>query len=176
MDLLTRAVDALKAGKQPDLDITAQKGTEIELQLPAFIPDHYLGDVQLRLQCYKRIASAKSASELDEIQVDMIDRFGLLPDNAKLLFELALLKQKAESLGIVKIEANSKTGKIEFSEKPTIDPMKLIKLIQTQSHRYRLEGPTRLRFTLDSHEITQRIVMINQLIEMLIARDPEKSA
>lgn len=167
MDLLNRAVDALKAGKEPELDMITKPGTEIELQIPALIPESYLGDVHLRLQCYKRIASATTPSELDEIQVDMIDRFGLLPDHAKMLFELALLKQKAESLGITKIEANSKTGKIEFCDKPHIDPMNLIKLIQTESSTYRLEGPTRLRLTLDTHEINQRIGIIHQVLDKL---------
>lgn len=169
MDLLSRAVDALKAGKEPDLNITLPHTTEIDLQIPAFIPENYLGDVHLRLQCYKRIASAKSATELDEIQVEMIDRFGLLPDTAKNLFHLSLLKQKAESKGIIKIEAHNKGGKIEFSEKPDIDPMCIIKLIQTQPKKFKLEGPTRLRFTLEDHEIKDRLNLVENILSHLYA-------
>lgn len=167
MDLLARAVDALKAGKEPELDMISTSGTEIELQIPALIPEVYLADVHLRLQCYKRIASAKSPSELDEIQVEMIDRFGLLPDFAKNLFTLSLLKQKCERLGIKKLEANSKGGKIEFNEKPNVDPMCIIKLIQNQSQQFRLDGPTRLRFTLSEHEGKNRIGLVEGILEKL---------
>lgn len=167
MDLLSRAVEALKSGKEPEAETLTLPATEIDLQIPALIPEKYLGDVHLRLQCYKRIASAKTMSELDEIQVDMIDRFGLLPDAAKNLFAVSTIKQTAEKLGIKKIEANSKGGKIDFIEKPPIDPMRIITLIQTQSRHFRLDGPTRLRFTLDTHEPKDRIGLIEQILEKL---------
>ncbi|HSW68816.1 MAG TPA: transcription-repair coupling factor, partial [Gammaproteobacteria bacterium] len=98
MDLLSRAVNALKSGKDISLENTLSRSTEIDLQIPALIPDDYLSDVQLRLQFYKRIASAKTQAEFDDIQIEMIDRFGLLPDPAKNLFYVASLKQQAEKL------------------------------------------------------------------------------
>jgi transcription-repair coupling factor (superfamily II helicase) len=168
MDLLSRAVDALKSGKEPDLSVTLARGTEIDLQITALIPESYLGDVHLRLQFYKRIASAKTQLELDEIQVEMIDRFGLLPEPLKTLFAITTIKQAAEKLGIYKIEANAKGGKIEFNDKPAVDPMKIIKLIQTQSEKYRLEGPTRLRFTLGEHDIKSRIGLIEGILSSLV--------
>ena len=164
MELLARAVDALKSGREPDLNATLARGTEIDLQITALIPDSYLGDVHLRLQFYKRIASATTQAELDEIQVEMIDRFGLLPDALKNLFANTTLKQDAEKLGIVKIEANAKGGKIEFNERPNVDPLKIIKLIQSQSAKYKLEGPTRLRFTLAEHESKNRIALIEEIL------------
>src|SRR5690606_28613114 len=119
-------------------------GSEIDLHLTALIPENYLGDVQLRLQFYKRIATAKETAELDEIQVEMIDRFGLLPDQLKNLFALTELKLKAEKLGIIKLEAGEKGGKFEFSERPQVKPETIIRLIQTKPQQYRLDGPTRL--------------------------------
>jgi len=165
MELLARAVDALKTGKELDAELTLSSGTEIDLQITALIPDAYLGDVQLRLQFYKRIASTKNSAELDEIQVEMIDRFGLLPDPLKNLFAISLLRQQAEKKGITKIEANAKGGKIEFGDKPNVDPMKIIKLIQTDAKQFRLEGPTRLRFTLENHETKERIAIITAILE-----------
>jgi transcription-repair coupling factor (superfamily II helicase) len=166
MDLLSRAVSALKSGKEPDLNIVT-KNTEIDLQISALIPEAYLGDVHLRLQFYKRIASTQTSRELDEIQVEMIDRFGLLPVPLKNLFAVSLLKQTAEKLGILKIEANSKGGKIEFTATPSVDPMKIIRLIQMKSQRYRLDGPSKLRFTLDTHEPADRISLVeNVLLEL----------
>lgn len=164
MDLLSRAVSALKEGKQPDLETFTPTGTEIELHITALIPETYLGDVHTRLQLYKRIASAKTSAELDEIQVEMIDRFGLLPDPAKNLIAMTLLKQTAEKLGILKIEATSKGGKLEFNEKPNLDPMKIIQLVQMRSQQFRLDGPKRLRFTLPEHEPATRITLIEKIL------------
>lgn len=167
MDLLSRAVDALKSGKEPNLDNIVPRGTEIDLQIPALIPDSYLSDVNLRLQFYKRIANAKKESECDDIQVEMIDRFGLLTEPIKNLFAMSLLKLKAENLGILKIEANSKGGKIEFNEKPNIEPMKIIQLIQKRSAYFRIDGPTRLRFNLDAHERKDRIGLVENILQLL---------
>jgi transcription-repair coupling factor (superfamily II helicase) len=174
MDLLARAVDALKSGKEVDLNATIARGTEIDLQITALIPDAYLGDVHLRLQFYKRIASAKTQTELDEIQVEMIDRFGLLPQPLKNLFAVTTIKQEAEKLGINKIEANAKGGKFDFNDKPNVDPMKIIKLIQSQSAKFRLEGPTRLRFNLAEHDIKARITLIEQILNSLVC-EPVKT-
>jgi len=167
MDLLNRAVEALKSGKEPDLASNLKHGPEIDLHIPALIPDHYLGDVQLRLQFYKRIAAAKDQRELDTIQVEMIDRFGLLHEASKNLFAITVLKQQAEKLGIQKIEATHNGGRIEFNEKPNIDPMRIIQLIQNRSNQFRLDGPTRLRFELEPHEAKQRIELVENIINLL---------
>lgn len=166
MDLLSRAVDALKEGKEPDLEKSLlHHGSEIDLHITALIPDTYLNDVQLRLQFYKRIANAKNQAELDEIQVEMIDRFGLLPEQLKNLIAITELKQRADTLGIVKIDANDKGGKFEFGEKPAVRPETIIRLIQLQAKRFRLDGPTRLRFTLEPHEAKDRVALVAKLLD-----------
>lgn len=168
MDLLTRSVEALKEGKEPDLETSLlQRSSEIDLRITALIPEAYLGDVQLRLQFYKRIANAKTSAELDEIQVEMIDRFGLLPEPLKNLFAISELKLKAQTLGVVKLESGEQGGKIEFNEHPNVKPETIIRLIQEKSQRFRLDGPTRLRFTLPSHSASERIPMVEQVIEAL---------
>ncbi len=98
---------------------------------------------------------------------EMIDRFGLLPEPAKNLFAISQLKQLAENLGILKIEANSKGGKIEFGDKPNVEPIKIIQLIQKRSSHFRLDGPTRLRFNLDAHERKDRIQLIENILGLL---------
>src|SRR5690606_3491156 len=109
-ELLARAVKELREGREPDLVDPFGHGTEIELGTPALIPEDYMPDVHLRLVHYKRIASAPSAAELDELQVELIDRFGLLPAPVKTLFAVARLKLAARELGIVKIQAGPEGG------------------------------------------------------------------
>jgi len=168
MELLSRAVDALKKGEEPDLEQTLMHhGAEADIRISALIPETYLGDVQLRLQFYKRIANANSVAELDDIQVEMIDRFGLLPDAAKNIFAISELKLKASELGITKIEAGEQGGKFEFNQKPNIKPETIIKLIQTEPKKFRLEGPTKLRFTLEAHAVTARVSLVDALVERL---------
>src|SRR5438445_1727381 len=131
-ELLERAVKALKSGKVPDFDLVNEHDAEIELHIPALIPDDYLPDVHARLTLYKRIASARDADGLRELQVEMIDRFGLLPDSVKNLFAVAGLKLAATAIGIRKLELGERGGRVLFNPQPNIDPLSVIKLIQSQ--------------------------------------------
>src|SRR3546814_1529355 len=97
-ELLERAVRSLKQGKIPDLDASHSHGAQIELHIPALIPDDYLPDVHTRLTLYKRIASARDGEALRELQVEMIDRFGLLPAPAKNLLADADVTIRATEL------------------------------------------------------------------------------
>lgn len=167
MEMLENAVDALKAGREPSLEDLTSQQTEVELRMPALIPDDYIPDVNTRLSFYKRIASAKSENELDEIKVELIDRFGLLPDPARTLLEVALLRQQAQRLGIRKLEGNDKGGTIEFAEKNHVDPVWLIGLLQKQPQHFRLDGPTRLKFFQDLGERKARIEWVRQFMQKL---------
>ena len=120
--LLERAVTALRAGKTPELDRPLDTGAEIDVREPALIPEDYLPDVHMRLIMYKRIASAQSEEALEDLTVEMIDRFGVLPSAARLLLELARLKLQATPLGVRKIEAGATGGRIVFHPEPDVDP------------------------------------------------------
>ncbi|GGN32607.1 MULTISPECIES: transcription-repair coupling factor [Marinomonas] len=167
MDMLDRAVKSLKNGESPDIDITSPAQTDVNLRVPALIPEDYLGDVHSRLILYKRIASAKVSDELKDLQVEMIDRFGLLPDATKNLFRQTELKLKAESLGINKIEVNAKEGKIIFNSKTPVDPMKLIKLIQTKPDVYKLAGSDTLKFLVSMNSAEERFQHTTMTLELL---------
>lgn len=170
MELLDQAVKLLKEGKTINFDAPLKKHVEIDLQLPAIIPEGYLSDVHSRLVLYKRIASARSETALKDLQSEMIDRFGLLPLQTQFLFKMTELRLLAESLGILKIDAGPLGGKIEFSDKPKIDPDKIIQLIQTKPQIYRLEGPTKLRFKQDLADREARIKTVLELISFLRGR------
>jgi len=168
MELLERAVQALKAGKTPELDRPLDHGAEIDLGLPALLPDDYLPDVHTRLVTYKRIASAADHAELKDLQVEMIDRFGLLPDPAKNLFAVTQLKLKVQPLGIRKIEAGPRGGRLVFGEQPNIDHMKLIRLIQSRPKDYKLDQASgALRFNMDMTDPAKRIAQVETVIGQL---------
>lgn len=171
-ELLDRAVRALKSGKIPDFDLSSEHETEVELHLPALIPDDYLGDVHARLTLYKRIASARSEDDLRDLQVEMIDRFGLLPDPTKQLFAVASLKLMATPLGIRKLDFGANGGRITFREKPEIDPMAIIKLIQQLPRVYKLDGQDKLKVILDLPGASERLRSAQEVLILLGARRP----
>ncbi|VAX01350.1 Transcription-repair coupling factor, partial [hydrothermal vent metagenome] len=167
LELLERAVEALKAGREPELDRPLDHGTEIDLGIPALLPDDYLPDVHTRLIQYKRIASASDKTELRELQVEMIDRFGLLPDPTKNLFRVTELKLGATPLGIKKIEMGDSGGRLQFVQEPNIDPMKIIGLIQTQAKTYRMDGQDKLRIISDLPDAEARFAAVELLLTEL---------
>ncbi len=167
MEMLERAVKAIRAGKTPNIEEPLDRGTEVNLRLAALIPDDYLPDVQARLMLYKRIANTDDADALHELQVEMIDRFGLLPEAVKNLFRVTALKQQAHRLGIRKIEAGPNGGKLEFDQQPLIEPIVLVKLVQTKPSTYRLAGATALAFSENLEDAELRFQFIEQLLATL---------
>jgi transcription-repair coupling factor (superfamily II helicase) len=168
MDLLERAVQALKAGRTPELDRPLDHGAEIDLGIPALLPADYLPDVHTRLVLYKRIASAKDQEELKELQVEMIDRFGLLPEPAKNLLAITELKLIVQPFGIKKIEAGPAGGRVLFAADTKVNPTRLIKLIQTKPKEYKLDGGDKLRFFRDLTDPAQRIAQVGRVVEQLV--------
>ncbi|MCW8987511.1 MAG: transcription-repair coupling factor, partial [Gammaproteobacteria bacterium] len=166
-ELLERAVTALKQGKDPNLDKPLHHGAEIDLHVPALIPNDYIPDVHERLIIYKRIASAENKNELKELQVEMIDRFGLLPAPLKSLHQVTELKLSASKLGIKKIDYGQEGGRITFVEQPDIDPMKIIKLIQSQPNTYKLDGNDKIRLLKPIVDVEFRIKALEELFEYL---------
>ncbi len=146
MELLDHATKLLREGKDPGKELPLKKNVEIDLHVPAFIPESYLGDVHSRLVLYKRIASARNKNALEDIAVEMIDRFGKFPEQTQYLFKMTELRLLAEKLGIQKIDAGSTGGRIEFGPNPKVDPAKIIQLIQEKPKQFSLEGPQKLKF------------------------------
>ncbi len=170
MELLERAVRALKSGKVPDFDLSDERETEIELHLPALIPDDYLPDVHARLTLYKRIAGARDEPGLRELQVEMIDRFGLLPAQVKNLFSIAALKLRATPMGIRKLELGPNGGRVIFRDKPDVEPMTILRLIQRQPRTYKLDGQDKLRVTMELPGATERLRAANDLLDALAVK------
>ncbi|MCH1930077.1 transcription-repair coupling factor [Shewanella sp. A25] len=167
MEMLESAVKALKQGKEPSLAQMLNQQCEMELRIPALLPEDYVGDVNIRLSLYKRIAGCDSEAALDELKVELIDRFGLLPDATKNLMEMALYKHQATALGATKIEVHAKGGSIEFSQDHVIDPGFIIGLLQSQPQIYRMDGPNKLKFILNAETAKDRLALVKLLLEQL---------
>jgi transcription-repair coupling factor (superfamily II helicase) len=171
MDLLARAVDAMRSGRSADIELAFKPAIEINLRVPALIPDDYLPDVHNRLIMYKRIASASAEEELYRLEVEMIDRFGLLPNATRTLFRIARLRVACAGVGICKLEASAGGGLVEFSAQTQVDPLTLVDLMQQDPRRYRLDGGSRLRFTQSLEQAPDRVDFIEKLVSRLCTQD-----
>jgi transcription-repair coupling factor (superfamily II helicase) len=166
-ELLGRAVDSLRAGREPDLDSPLEGVVDINLHVPALLPEDYVPDVHLRLILYKRISAAESDEELRELQVELIDRFGLLPAPARNLLRIAGIKRRARALGINKIDAAATGGLLVFGEDSRADPVALAELVQDPRRGCRLQGSHRLQFRADLSRLDSRFSAVENLLDTL---------
>jgi len=140
---------------------------EINLNIPARFPDAYLPDVHLRLTMYKRIASARSREQLEELEIETIDRFGLLPDAAKHLFRIAELKLKAAQCDIKSIEVGPAGGSVKFLEDPQINIDNMMRTIATSPAEYRFAGTESIQISREMPEPADRFEMVIDVLEMV---------
>ena len=168
LEMLDRAVNAIRSGAKPDLNAALHQGVEVNMHIPALIPDDYLPDVNMRLTLYKRLSNCQTKEHLHELQVEMIDRFGLLPDQVKALFQLAELRQLGEKLGLKKIEAGPNGGRVQFTENTAVEPMAIVTMVQTQPNIFRLQNNDQLSFTMPMEIPEQRFDQVNEILQQLL--------
>ena len=168
MEMLEKATKALQKGKQPNFDAPLSLTADINLHLPALIPDDYLGDVHQRLVFYKRISNAVNDEKLDNIRLELIDRFGSLPSPVKNLFTIHQIRLKAEQLGIAKIDVSKSGGCIDFLPDTPVQAITIIQLLQKNPSWYKMEGGQRLRITADVQDNDKRIEFIQQFTSQLM--------
>jgi transcription-repair coupling factor (superfamily II helicase) len=166
-DLLNRAVESLRLGKPVDFEAPDRGLAELDLHVPALLPDDYIPDPHMRLILYKRIAGATDNQALDDLEAEIIDRFGFLPEASKTLFKVTRLKLLALPLGVRKIEAGPKGARIEFRDQPNIDPARIIRLLQLAPRLYKLDGPNRMRIVQDLPDGNSRIETLRTLLQKL---------
>lgn len=168
MEMLEKATKAIQQGKTPNFDAPLSLTAEINLHIPALIPDEYLGDVHQRLLFYKRISNTDTQEKLDNIRMELIDRFGVPPQSVKHLFSVHQIRLKAEQLGITKIDINTQGGNIEFSPDTPVQAITIIQLMQKHPTYYRMEGGQRLKVMVQLEEQEKRIQFINDLLAKLL--------
>jgi transcription-repair coupling factor (superfamily II helicase) len=167
-DMLNEAVRSLKNGKEPDLAAPLSTTTEINLHVPALLPHDYCGDVQERLSLYKRMANCGTQSAIDDLQEELIDRFGKMPDAVKALIETHRLRVAAKPVGIVKIDAHAESAVLHFEPNPPIDAMRIIELVQKNRH-IKLSGQDKLRITANMPDLAARVLQLKSTIRSLVS-------
>lgn len=167
MDMLQQAVKDLKAGKTPDLDQLMQSQTDIELRLPALLPDTYMPNVNMRLSFYKRLGNISNPDDIIQIKIELVDRFGSLPSETQNLLTMTQLRIRAEALGIKRIEGHARGGSIEFSPSTRVDPTLLVMLITQHPEKYALDGGTKLVYRAVQDTAEKRLAQVDTLLAEL---------
>ncbi|MHA3116213.1 transcription-repair coupling factor [Acinetobacter sp. ANC 4635] len=172
MEMLEKATKAILLGRTPNFDAPLSLTAEINLHMPALIPDDYLGDVHQRLLFYKRISNTNSQEKLDNIRMELIDRFGILPVAVKQLFSVHEIRIQAEQLGIVKIDINSNGGYVEFSPDTPVQAISIIQMMQRQPTYFRMDGGQRLKIMVMLEDYEKRIRFMQDVLAQLIRELP----
>jgi transcription-repair coupling factor (superfamily II helicase) len=165
-EMLSEAVRCLKAGIEPDLLSPLSVATEINLHAPALLPDDYCGDVHLRLSFYKKLATAKTADQIDSLLEEIVDRFGKLPPQGQTLIDMHRLRVLAKPYGVVKVDAAPGVIHITFRKDPPIEAMAIMHLIQKNKH-IKLAGNDKLRIERELPEPKDRAQMVRDVLRSL---------
>ncbi|WP_242508510.1 transcription-repair coupling factor [Rhodocyclus purpureus] len=165
-EMLNRAVAALKQGREPDLTQPLGLTTEINLHMPALLPDAYAPDVHERLTLYKRLANCASDEEIDELQEELIDRFGELPAQAQCLLATHRIRLLGKPLGIAKLDATASQIVVQFLPNPPIEAIRIIDLIQ-KNRNYKLAGQDRLILTRATANLGEKVGAIREMFKQL---------
>lgn len=167
LDMLDRAVKAMKNGKKIDLEAPLASASEVELRVPALLPEDYVADVHVRLALYKRIAAAPDEAALEELTAELVDRFGPLPAQTQNLLRTARIRLLTRQLGVRRLDFGAHGGYLLFETENRIDPAAVIRLIQDRSREYKLEGPLKLRVSRDLDDELERFDFVTALLQRL---------
>ncbi|AKJ29116.1 transcription-repair coupling factor [Caldimonas brevitalea] len=173
-DMLSEAVRSLKAGREPDLLSPLSATTEINLHAPALLPDSYCGDVHVRLNLYKRLASADKLDQIDALLEEVTDRFGKLPPQGQTLFDVHRLRVLAKPYGVQKIDAGPAATHITFRPNPPVEPLRIIELVQKNRH-IKLAGNEKLRIEKATENPKDRVQYIRDVLRTLGTPTPQPS-
>lgn len=171
-DMLQEAVKAMKKGEEPDFDAPFKTATEINLHVPALLPEDYCPGINERLSLYKRFASCETPEQINELQEELIDRFGKMPQSAQALIETHRIRLLAKSLGIHKIDAHTEAFVLQFQSDAPIDAARIIELIQ-KNKNIRFNGPEKLRITAQMPDLSSRAAQIKSIINQLGSTQPK---
>jgi len=175
-EMLSRTVRALQNGLEPDPEASGPRAPDIELHVPALIPEEYLPDIHLRLVLYKRIANAASDAELEALVAELGDRFGHLPAATHNLLRITALRLRALECGVARLQAGASGGSVEFSADTRVDPARLVRLIEADPKQFRLDPRQRLVFRIDLSDPKKRLDYVERLLPRLGAAKPSSGA
>jgi transcription-repair coupling factor (superfamily II helicase) len=146
--MLEEAVASLRTG-EADYEERNEWSPQISLGMPVMIPEHYVPDLQVRMQLYRRFGDLADAREIDAAGAELIDRFGPLPPEVEALLKIILIKALCRTANVEKVEAGPKGAVLTLRNNEFPDPAGLVRLISDPSLHARLKPDQKLVFARD---------------------------
>ncbi|MEO8757293.1 MAG: transcription-repair coupling factor [Devosia sp.] len=154
--MLEEAVTALKDG-EADYEDSDEWSPQISLGMPVMIPEHYVPDLQVRMQLYRQLGDLKDAAEIDSAGAELIDRFGPLPDEVEALLKVILVKALCRAANVEKVEAGPKGAVITLRHNEFANPAGLVKMVSDPGMAVRLKPDQKLVFARDWPNAASRL-------------------
>lgn len=167
MKLLRNAITLLKKGKNLSINKLLDKPLEIELHVSSLLPEDYIIDINTRLFFYKKISSAENEKQIEEIEYQLIKKFGPLPDFSKNLIIISKIRLIAYEIGIKYIKSSKYTGIIEFNCNNSINTQYLLKIFSEEPKIWKMESSTKIKFTIHLNDDFMRLQWIMDLLKNL---------
>ncbi|HQZ12043.1 MAG TPA: transcription-repair coupling factor [Devosia sp.] len=146
--MLEEAVAALRGG-DVDYEDKGEWSPSINLGMPVMIPEHYVPDLQLRMQLYRRLGDLSDAREIDAAGAELIDRFGPLPPEVEALLKVILVKALCRTANVEKIDAGPKGAVITLRNNEFPDPAGLVRMVGDPKMAVRIKPDQKLVFSRD---------------------------
>ncbi|HEY4200465.1 MAG TPA: transcription-repair coupling factor [Devosiaceae bacterium] len=143
--MLEEAVASLRTGEE-DYEDKNEWSPQISLGMPVMIPEHYVPDLQLRMQLYRRLGDINDIEEIDAAGAELIDRFGPLPEEVESLLKVILVKALCRTANVEKVDAGPKGAVITLRNNEFPDPAGLVRLVADPSQQVRIKPDQKLVF------------------------------
>lgn len=167
--MLKKAIRKLKNGESIQETNSHDFYCEVNLNVSTILPTDYCGNIHERLVYYKRLANADNIDQIELIYQEIIDNYGLPPDAVKNLINMHQLRISAVKLGIQKLDVNNASINLVFIDKPPIEPMQIIMLLQ-QLKTCKYDGKNKLIWQIKSETIASKIDNVEKMLSMLSAK------
>ena len=155
---------------------SSKRDVDIDLQVPALIPDNWIQNVNQRLVLYRKIAMAEDENNLTTLKHEMLDRFGIFPEEVNNLYAVRSIKMKSLDLGLKKLNIQARTGRVVFGNDHKVDVHAIRKLIADYPGTVRrIDAEATLEFTHRLKSNEGRIERANLILKTL-AYVPKHSA
>jgi transcription-repair coupling factor (superfamily II helicase) len=166
--MLEEAVAAAKEAKGAEAAVAADQWTpQITVGMPVLIPEAYVADLGVRLGLYRRIATLADRAEIDAFAVELVDRFGPLPNEVANLLEIVAIKLLCRRSGVEKVEAGPKGAVLSFRNNDFAHPERLIRWMSEQAGTVKLRPDHRLVYRRGWDDPPARVKGIRSLMQEL---------
>ena len=166
-EMLKRTISRLKRGESLDNIDKEMNNCEVNLNATSILPANYCIDIHERLIFYKRLARSDTSFAVDTVYQDIIDRYGLPPQEVKTLINSHYIRVRATQIGVQKIDVNATNITLKFVDKPPIEPLKIVLLLQ-KLKTCKYDGLSKLIWQVKCDTIMEKIKQVNYILTELV--------